>query len=983
MVRYSLSFFLLFLLAFPSLAGTGARTKSSTKDPGLASNVRQLTFAGRRAGEGYFSADGKKMIFQSERTDGNPFFQIYLMDLVTGDTRRLSNGVGRTTCSWLSPDGVHAMFSSTHEDPDAKKVQAEELARRKKGQPRMHSWVYDENFDIYQMDLKTKEMINLTHVKGYDAEGSYSPDGKKILFSSNRHAYAGRLSKKQAAAFKKHPEIALDLYIMNSDGSNPKRLTNVWGYDGGPFFCASNDKIVWRRFSPDGMRAEIYTMNADGTGKKQITHMKAMSWAPFCHPSGKYIIFTTNKHGFANFELYMVDVDGKHKPVRVTNRPGFDGLPVFTPDGNHLSWTSDQTINHQGQIFMADWDHQRAMELLGLAKHRKMAAIYGKIPLPRIPKVLIPKITPEDLYVYVRYLADPGLEGRLTGTKGEHDATAFVASKFKTWGLSPAGDNGTYFQEFSFVSGVSTDPSSTLDIVGLKGRGLKLERDWRPLAFSKTGKVNASEVAFVGYGIVAPGSEGKPEYDSYKKVDVRGKWAMMFRDLPRGLAQADRLRLSPFVSMGRKAAEAKSRGAVGIILVSGPKAHFRHDLVPLVFEGTAQDAGIAAVSMGKSAAARMLKKSRVSLAGLERRWRGLHPQKGFVLKGIEVGAKIDVTKKWSKGRNVLALLKSAPKEGAPLVMVGAHVDHIGHGEGLGSLARKNEQGKVHPGADDNASGVAVMMEMAQYLASLQAKGKLPAAKNIQFAAWSGEELGLLGSNHYVSELRKKNHGSIYPGISAYINMDMVGRLRDALILYGLETSPAWAQAIERANAPLGLPLVVQAESMLPTDATSFALAGVPVLSGFTKMHEEYNTPRDTADTLNYQGAARIGVLLSRVVEWLVRDEKPMVFTAPPKKKIQSMKNKGHGMRAYLGTVPDFAAADVVGVKLSGVRKDSPADKAGLKTGDVVKELAGKKIENLYDYSFAIGALEVGKKTKMVFERDGKRIVVQIVPGSRQ
>ena len=970
------------LLGVVSCYFTSHAATAKVKDPGLITNARQLTFAGRRAGEGYFSSDGKKMIFQSERQDDNPFFQIYLMDLGTGDTRRLSNGVGRTTCSWLSPDGRHAMFSSTHEDPNAERVQEEEFARRKKGQSRMHRWVYDENFDIYQLDLQTGKMLNLTHVKGYDAEGSYSPDGSKILFSSNRHAYTAKLSKIESEAFRKNPEIALDLYIMDSDGSNVKRLTRTWGQDGGPFFCASGNKIVWRRFSPDGLRAEIYTMNADGTGTKQITHMKAMSWAPYCHPSGKYIIFTTNKHGFANFELYMVDMEGKHKPVRVTVRPGFDGLPVFSPDGQHLSWTSDQTINHQGQIFMADWNHTRALELLGLKKPQNMSSIRGKL-LPVIPKVTIPKITPEDLYLYVRYLANPALEGRLTGTKGEHDATEFVANKFKAMGLLPAGENGSYFQEFSFVSGVTTEPASSLNISGIKGKGLKLDRDWRPLAFSKTGKIESAKVVFAGYGIVAPAQDGKPAYDSYGKIDVKGKWVMMLRDLPRGLKQEDRLRLSPFVAMGRKAAEAKSRGAVGMILVSGPKAHFKHDLVPMVFEGTAQDAGLAAVSVTKGVARRLLRKSKVTLGGVEKRWRGLKPRRGFLLKGVKVGGNIAVTKKWSKGRNVLGQISALEKDDVGSVMVGAHVDHIGHGIGLGSLARKDEQGKVHPGADDNASGVAVMLEMAQYFSSLKAKGKLHAKKNIIFAAWSGEELGLLGSNHYVSDLRKKIHGSIFPKISAYINMDMVGRLRDALILYGLETSPGWAGVIEMANAPVGLPVVVQAESMLPTDATSFALAGVPVLSAFTKMHSEYNTPRDTADTLNYQGAAKIGILLSRIVKRLVRDSIALAFTSPPKKKIQSMQNKGRVMRAYLGTVPDFAAADVVGVKLSGVRKGSPADKAGLRSGDVVKELAGKKIENLYDYSFAIGALEVGKKTKMVFERDGKKLVVQIVPGSRQ
>jgi len=157
----------------------------------------------------------------------------------------------------------------------------------------------------------------------------------------------------------------MDIFIMNADGSNVKRLTDIKGYDGGPFFSADGKKITWRRFAPNGQSAEIMTMNIDGSEQKQVTHLKAMSWAPYFHPSGDYLIFTTNKLGFSNFELYIVDTDGKRDPVRVSYIPDFDGLPVFSPDGKQLSWTH-RNEKGESQIYISDWNDKKARELLGL-----------------------------------------------------------------------------------------------------------------------------------------------------------------------------------------------------------------------------------------------------------------------------------------------------------------------------------------------------------------------------------------------------------------------------------------------------------------------------------------------------------------------------------------------------------------------------------------------------------------------------------------
>jgi hypothetical protein len=365
---------------------------------------------------------------------------------------------------------------------------------------------------------------------------------------------------------------------------------------------------------------------------------------------------------------------------------------------------------------------------------------------------------------------------------------------------------------------------------------------------------------------------------------------------------------------------------------------------------------------------------------------------GFEINGVELAAKIDIQRIKKSGRNVLGRLPAAEVPSQQVIVVGAHIDHLGKGASSASLARDNEASEIHYGADDNASGVAAMLEVAENLADQRSRGQLHLRRDILFAAWSGEELGLLGSAHFVKALGETkvgtklngaaNHGSlekrpIYPAIAAYLNMDMVGRLEKNLILQGVGSSSIWRGEIERRNAPVGLPITLQDDSYLPTDASSFYLNGVPILSAFTGAHSDYHTPRDTPDKLNYDGAAQVARFMGLVATGLAASE------APPNYVQQSVKDTATGgrLRVYLGTIPDYAE-EVTGVLLSGVSKDSPADKAGLKSRDVIVELAGKKIENIYDYTHAIEGLKIGESVKIVVIRNGKRMPLKIVPASR-
>jgi Tol biopolymer transport system component len=368
---------LLTLATFSGVATLASQAQGPNQERDFLSRIRRLTVDGQRAGEGYWSPDGKRLVFQSEREPGNPFYQIYALDLGTGETKRISPGIGKTTCAFFRPaaggrgESVEIEFASTHADPKSKQLQDEELAFRASGQERRYSWDYDPEMDIYAYNEKTGTTRRLTTARGYDAEGSYSPDGQWLVFTSMREAYSRSLNDKEKKVLEENPSYFADIYIMRADGSDQKRLTNVPGYDGGPFFTPDGSRIVWRRFDEQGLLADVWIMKPDGSDQKQITDFGSMSWAPYMHPSGEYIIFSSNKLGFENFELFIVDAAGTKEPVRVTYSDGFDGLPVPSPDGKTLAWTSSRSGGAAGQLFLAQWNHEKALEAIRDAPLRK------------------------------------------------------------------------------------------------------------------------------------------------------------------------------------------------------------------------------------------------------------------------------------------------------------------------------------------------------------------------------------------------------------------------------------------------------------------------------------------------------------------------------------------------------------------------------------------------------------------------------------
>ncbi len=927
----------------------------------LLSQEKQLTFNGSKAGEGYFSPDGKMMIFQSERFEGNPFYQMYLMNLETGKTQLLSPGFGKTTCGWIHPSMKKVLFSSTHLDPLWKKKTEEEIETRKKPVKGKYSWSFDDTFDIFSSDLRGKNLIRLTKEKGYDAEASYSPDGQWIAFASNRAGYTEKLSDEDQKIFSQDASYMMDIYIMKADGTQVKRLTSTIGYDGGPFFSADGKKITWRRFAPNGMTAEIYTMNVDGSDQRPVTHLKSMSWAPYFHPSGDYIVFTSSVYGYSNFELFIVDAEGKKEPVRVTFNEDFDGLPVFSPDGNKLSWTR-RNAKGDSQIFIADWDDAQARKLLGLS---------AKEPRKENLKA---SVNSDDLKTWVYYLASEEFAGRKTGGVSESVYSEKIASLLKTWGFQGLGPNGSFMHRFEFTSGVSLGSQNELEAVGSFKRKYKLSEDFEPLSFSNNGLFREAPVVFAGYGIKAPASDKGPEYNSYKNLDVHGKWVLVFTDIPSDISSDRKHYLNTYSRLQHKVSVAKNEGAVGIIFTSGPVPGVKEKFGKIKFDGSLSESSIAVLKMSSVAVAELVKYAGKDLESIQAQLDKGEYVEGFVIPSTYIKSQVDLKFAKSTGVNIVAKLSIPGAKNA--IMLGAHADHLGHGEMGNSLAKADEVGLTHYGADDNASGVAGVMELAHYLSDLY-KNKKVLKKDIIVGIWSGEEVGVLGSSRWIQDFQKQNK-DMSKYINAYLNMDMIGRYRNALYVQGVGSANHWHALSEEVVAKTGTPLVLQEDPYLPTDSMAFYLANMPAISFFTGSHPEYHSPRDKAELVNYEGEVKV-LDVVKAYTLALADSQQMLLKYIKVGGNAQGKLEGRSFRVYLGTIPDYSQEGVKGVKISGVSKASPAEEAGLKEKDILIEFDNNKIENLYDYVYTLQSVKPNKQTTIKVLRDSKIVELRVTP----
>ncbi|TNE35272.1 M28 family peptidase [bacterium] len=945
----------LLLAIILTIATINLSAKVEPKESDFMTNPRQLIYDGVRSGEGYFSHDGRYLIFQSERLDDNPFYQIFMLDFETGDINQISNGVGKTTCSYIQNNNKgRVLYSSTYLDPNAKEKQKEEFEMRASGNKRRYSWDYDETMDIFSADFDGKNIKQLTKEKGYDAEGSYSPDGTKIVFSSNRNAYNHTLTEKEKKQLEFDPAYFCELYIMDSDGSNVKQLTNVDGYDGGPFFSPDGKRIIWRRFTTDGMQADVYTMNIDGSDVKKITSFESMSWAPYFYPTGDYIIFASNKYGFGNFELFIVDKLGTKEPVRITTTDGFDGLPVFSPDGSKLVWTSSRTNNGKAQLFIADWNNEAALKALKNAPLRnseKNIENTGAIKL-------------EELDSKVKYLSSDELEGRFTGSEGIRLAADYIVSDLNKFDLKPLKGFDKLRLPFDYISDIDIDKKDNyISTKNATGKEFKLTpgTDFMPLSSTENGDFK-SDLVFAGFGIKT-NNDSELNINSFDGINVKDKIVMIMDDMPANLDDKQQKGLVRYSSRMYKILTARELGAKGIIFISKRSKITKEREVRMNIKS-----GMFLAEVTQDAAGKLMGTDFSKIVTKLDNYNP-HESNSFDTK-LEITGNLKVTKVHSKDNNIVGVVYADNSD--EYIVIGAHYDHLGYGE-EGSLADDSVRHQIHNGADDNASGTTVVMELAEYYAQLKKDNPGAIKKNLVFAFWSGEELGLLGSSEFMEQAEKKGLK-----FESYLNYDMVGMLKDnKLSMQGAGSAENWRKLIEKKNILAGFNIAVSDDPYLPTDATSFYKKNVPVIAFFTGLHEHYHRPSDDYENLNIKGMERIANFSTKIIDDLLNDKTEIKY----KKVDMSSETNVRGFAVYLGTIPDYVA-EVEGVKLSGVRGGGPADKAGVRANDIIVHLAGKDIKNIYDYTNILADLKPGKEYKIEVKRGDKLVTLTIVPGSK-
>jgi len=586
------------------------------------------------------------------------------------------------------------------------------------------------------------------------------------------------------------------------------------------------------------------------------------------------------------------------------------------------------------------------------------------------------ELSAERVLKHIQFLASDKLQGRRAGTPYADEAAAYIAREFRSYGLKPASSAG-FLQPFTFVAAVKLGSKNSFQVKSPNGaRSLKIVDEFMPLAFSPSEPV-AGELAFVGYGISAP----ELGLDSYSGIDPKGKIVMILRGSPDGDNPHGKFAefTQPGLEIQNKTLKAREKGARAVVFVSAEKrfagdrlSRLRHDLNFL-------DSGIPTAVISRDAASSILG-SGASLADFETK--AGEPHSAILIEGITVQLKTDVVRVNGTSANVAALLPgSDPQLASEYVVIGAHYDHLGLG-GPESLAA-NPEGQIHHGADDNASGTTGLLELARTLAIERGKIK----RSIIFIAFSGEELGLLGSGAYT-----KSPAAPLATTVVMLNMDMIGRLRNgSLFVGGVGTSPALKPLLERLNGPAHptasavgngsgsrFQLSFGEDGFGPSDHQSFYVRDIPVLFFFTNSHDDYHKPSDTADKINIEGLKQVAGFVREIAIWVANEPQRIAFT-----KVKAEQRPiGRGFRVYLGTVPNYSdQAD--GLKLDGVRPGSPAEKAGLRAGDVVIKLGKLPIKNVYDYTYALGEMRGGEEVEAVIWRDGKELVLKITPEKRQ
>jgi Zn-dependent M28 family amino/carboxypeptidase len=572
-----------------------------------------------------------------------------------------------------------------------------------------------------------------------------------------------------------------------------------------------------------------------------------------------------------------------------------------------------------------------------------------------------PAVAPADPIRYlndIKALTVPAMEGRGDGTKGLTLAADLLERRYKSLGLDPAGTNG-YFQPFSLVTGAKLAGNNhVVEQLGEKKKQLKLNEDFVPFSFSSSGEASAP-VAFAGYGA----SADEFGYDDYAGTDVKGKIVVLLRYEPAGFAtKSGNQGLTRHAALITKAINARNHGAKAVVIVNGTTGGEDDRLTRFGSVSGPEDTGILLVQVKNSVAQTWFAAAGKTLAGVQDEINSSAKPGSFAfpdLVRLTVAVNIETTR--ATVNNVLAYLPGKTDE---YVIVGAHYDHLGYGN-YDSLA-PSQIGQIHPGADDNASGTAGVLELARLFAPL--RGQLD--RGILFASFAGEELGLLGSADWVKEPTRPLGKAV-----AMLNMDMIGRISDEKVyIGGVGTGSTFQETLTKAEDGFPFHIENSPGGYASSDHTSFVAKKIPVLFFFSGLHSDYHKPSDTWDKINAPDAARLLDMVARVTEQI--DE---ASTRPQFVTVVEHQNPhegvagsggGGGYGPYFGSIPDFGQAEK-GVRFSDVQPGSPAAKAGLKGGDVLVKFGDKTITNLYDFTDALRSSKVGDVVEVTVLREGK------------
>ena len=555
------------------------------------------------------------------------------------------------------------------------------------------------------------------------------------------------------------------------------------------------------------------------------------------------------------------------------------------------------------------------------------------------------------------------MEGRGAGTKGIARAADLIEQHYRSLGLQPAGTK-SYFQPFTVITGAKLKEGNRLEVQDAKSkRELKLNQDFVPFSFSSSDEV-AGPVVFAGYGATAP----EFGYDDYAHLDVKDKIVVILRYEPAGFAaKTGNAGLTQHSQLITKAINARNHGAKAVILVSGKLGEGEEDaLTKFGSVSGPENAGIVMVQAKNDAAKEWFAAAGKSLADVQSQINTSSTPDPFAFPDkIQISLRVNIEKTRATVNNVLAYLPGKTDE---YIIIGAHYDHLGYGN-VDSLA-PSQIGQIHPGADDNASGTAGVLELARLLAPQ--KGQLQ--RGILFADFAGEELGLLGSAEWVKEPTLPLEKAV-----VMINMDMIGRIKDEKVFIGgTGTGATFQSLLDEEKSKFPFHVEYSASGYAASDHTSFVARQIPVLFFFSGLHSDYHKPSDTWDKINAPDAAklldfiddvalRIDSATERVAFVTVKEDQPHGMAAS---------GGGGGYGPYFGSIPDFGQEEN-GVKFSDIRPGSPAAKAGLKAGDVLVQFGDKPIHNLYDFTDALRRSKVGDVVEVQVLRDGKPVSASV------